>query len=47
VNKAISDPNVRQILIETLVFENVNTEYKKAIRQIKAQGVLMKKWIRI
>jgi hypothetical protein len=30
VNKALSDPNVGQVLIETLVFESANAECKKS-----------------
>lgn len=32
--------------IETLVYENVNTEYRKVIRPLKAWPVPMNEWIR-
>jgi hypothetical protein len=36
VNKAISDPDARGIMIETLVFENANTKCKNVITPLKA-----------
>ena len=35
VNKAISDPDTKQVLIETLAYENVNSEYTKVVRLLK------------
>jgi hypothetical protein len=46
VNKVLSDPDVRQVLIETLAFENVNAKYKRAIRLLKAHTTPMDEWIR-
>jgi hypothetical protein len=36
VNRAISEPEAMQSLIETLVFEYGNTGYKRIIRPLKA-----------
>jgi hypothetical protein len=46
MNKAISDPDTRQVLIETLVYDNANTKYKNVIRLLKAQVMPMDEWIR-
>jgi hypothetical protein len=46
VSKAVSDHDARQVLIETLVFENLNTECKKVTRPLKAQAVPMNEWVR-
>ena len=42
----ISDPEVRQILIESLAFENANLECKRVIRTLKAKLSPIDKWIR-
>lgn len=41
INKAISDPGVKQVLIEMLVFENGNMKWKSVIRLLKVQPVPM------
>ena len=41
VNKVVSDPDERQVLIETLVYENANTECKNDIRPLKVQAAPM------
>ena len=46
VNKAISDPDAKQVLTETLAFENANTKCEKVIRPLKAQAWPMDDWIR-
>ena len=38
LNRAISDPETRQSLIEILAFESTNTECKRALRPLKAGG---------
>ena len=45
VNKAISDPNVSQMLIETLVFESANAECKN-VRTLVIQAVFIDVWTR-
>lgn len=42
-NKAISDLEARQMVIETLAFENLNTEHKKVIRALKVRALPMDK----
>ena len=39
------DPETRQSLIKILAFENANTNFKRAIRTLKAQGVTVDTWI--
>jgi hypothetical protein len=46
VNKAVSDPEERKVLIETLAFKNRNPEFKKVIRPSKARAVPMDEWIK-
>lgn len=46
VNKMVSDPEIRQILIEPLVFENANSEYKMVIGPLKARSPAIDEWIR-
>lgn len=46
MNKAVLDPDTRQVLIEILAFENANTDCKKAIGPLKAQAAPMGEWIR-
>lgn len=46
VNKIISDPEAGQLLIETLAFENMNTDDKKVIGPLKVQAVLRDEWIK-
>lgn len=46
MNKAVSDPDARQVLIETLVVEKLKTECKKVIRLLKAQTLSMAEWIK-
>jgi hypothetical protein len=46
VNKVSSDADARQVLIETLWFENLNTKCKKVIRPLTAPAAAMNKWIR-
>lgn len=46
VNKAISDSDTRQVLIEILEYENVNTECKKKIvRALTEKLAPIDKWI--
>lgn len=46
VNKAISDSDTRQVLIEILEYENVNTECKKKIvRALTEKLAPVDKWI--
>lgn len=46
INKAVSDPDVRQMVIEILAFENGNNECKRVIRPLKVQTAPMDKCIR-
>lgn len=46
MNKVISDPDARQVLIETLVYEHSDIEWKKVIKPLKVWAVPMDKWIR-
>lgn len=46
VKKALSDPDVRQVLIETLVEENANTECKEGITPSKTWKAHMDEWIK-
>lgn len=39
VNRTVLDPKVRQILIDSLAFENANSKYKKVIRFSKAIAI--------
>lgn len=40
------DPDERQVLIETLAFENVNAQCKNSIRSLKEWAVPMDGWIK-
>jgi hypothetical protein len=44
-NKAVADLDARQMFIETLAFENLNTECKN-IRPLKARTPSMDEWVR-
>lgn len=46
VNKMISDPDARQILIGSLTFENTNVECKRVIRPLRAKSAPIEEWIR-
>nr|CDQ07277.1 Bm11540 [Brugia malayi] len=46
VDRSISDPLARKALIESLAFENANTECKEAIRPLRARSVPIDEWIR-
>ena len=47
IYRAISNPGVKQGLIEILAFKNVNLAYRKVLRPLKAQSAPMDEWIRI
>lgn len=42
----VSESEVRQILIESLVIENANLECKRVIRPLKARWAPIEEWIR-
>ena len=44
MNRAITDPEIRQSLIETLALKNASNECKS--RPLKAQGARIDEWIR-
>jgi hypothetical protein len=46
MNKTVSDHDARQMLIESLAYENSNTKYKKVIRSLKVRAVPIDKCIR-
>ena len=46
MDRAITDPETSQALIEILAFENANTKFKRAIRLLKACGAPVDEWIR-
>jgi hypothetical protein len=46
VDRAITDPETSQALIEILAFENANTKFKRAIRLLKACEAPVNEWIR-
>ena len=46
INRLISDSEFRQILIESLTFENANLECKNLIRSVKERSVPIEGWIR-
>lgn len=46
VKKALSDSDVRQVLIETLIEENANTECKEGLTPSKAWKAHVDEWIR-
>jgi hypothetical protein len=46
VNRIISDAEVRKILIESLAFENANSESKRATRRLEARSAPTEEWIR-
>jgi hypothetical protein len=41
VNKAISDPDVKQVLIEALGLENANMEFTKVVGPLKVRAAPM------
>ena len=45
VKIGITDPDVRQMLIESLAFENANLEYKKILGPLKVRSAPMDEWI--
>lgn len=46
VNRMILNPEARQILFESLAFENDNLEWKRVISRLKARSAPMDEWIR-
>lgn len=46
LNRAISDPNAKEILIKSLAFENANDKCEKVIRPLKARSAPLYKWIK-
>ena len=46
VNRIASDPEVRKLLIESLVLEKANSECNEVIRQLKARSTAIDDWIR-
>ena len=46
VNRIVSDSEVIKILIESLVFENANSECKRMMRPLKARSAPIDEWIR-
>ena len=46
INRIALDPEVRQILIDSLAFKNGNSECKKVIGPLKARSAAMDEWIR-
>ena len=46
IKRLISDSEFRQILIESLTFENDNLECKNLIRSLKERSVPIEGWIR-
>jgi hypothetical protein len=45
VNRIVSDSEVIKILIESLVFENANSECKRMMRPLKARSAPIDEWI--
>lgn len=41
----IADLEVKQILIESLTFENANSQYKKVIGPLKVRSTPIEEWI--
>lgn len=39
INRVVSNPEDRQILIKSLIFENANSEFKAVIRPLKARSI--------
>lgn len=46
VNRAVADPNVQDILLRTLSYENANSECEKALRPLKVQGAPLDEFIK-
>ena len=46
VDRMISDPDVGQILIESLALENANVECKRIIRPLRTRSAPKEEWIR-
>lgn len=45
INRIVSDSEVKQILVKSLVFENDNSKYKRVIRTLKARLTMIDEWI--
>ena len=45
VNRMIPDKEGRWIIIESLVFENVNAQWKRVIRPLKTRSATLEEWI--
>lgn len=43
--KTISDPDAKQMLLESLALKNANTKCEKVIRSLKVQAAPMDGWI--
>ena len=46
LHRAISDPSAREILIDSLTFENANYECKRAIRLLRAWSAPVYEWVK-
>ena len=46
IHKTVRVPDLRELLLQTLSFENANTECKKALGPLKAQGASLEEYIK-
>ena len=46
VHRSVRDSEARRIIIETLAFENANTQCKRVLRPLKARSAPIEDWIR-
>lgn len=46
MEKSVSDPPTRKVIIKPLAFENSNAECKEVIRPLRAASASIDEWIR-
>ena len=47
LNKTVSQPGLRDLLMQVLAYDNANSECKKAIQPLKAQGAPLEEYLKV
>ena len=47
LNKTVSQPGLRNLLMQVLAYDNANSECKKAIQPLKAQGAPLEEYLKV
>ena len=47
LNKTVSQPGLRNLLMQVLAYDNANSECKKAIQPLQAQGAPLEEYLKV